>query len=437
MTRLRNNARGSALLAALCFTAVLAMAVTSYMAMCYRSLVTSTRSLQFERSGLLAEIGMEQALWALNKNDFSSWTGAGDTYTRTTSGFTYENGITAQVTVTVTRETDAWSEPGARTVAVTGTTTLGDGTQIERSFETTVEPLPTFVNALAGASQSDKATAQVRFYAGTGATVDSYYSSVSTTPSTFEFGAVVAGNDRVTMQSAKIKGYVAIDSATPALTNATTSAELKGPATPSTTKIDSSRLNGAVNQPFYGVNVPTGAGATISAGTQTLGTEGATEPTLYYADEIQMGSGTITVVGPVKLVVSGTFYLWGSARLTIASTGSLELFGGGAVYSTSSGGFRNDTKVPAKLAIYGYSTSWNAGYISQPASAPFYGVVYLPEATLDLYGTSDYYGSFVAKRINVRNASKIHYDTSLRTAYFDGLASPYGVTERQDTTGTH
>ena len=437
MTRLRNNARGSALLAALCFTAVLAMAVTSYMAMCYRSLVTSTRSLQFERSGLLAEIGMEQALWALNKNDFSAWTVDGDAYTRTTTGFTYENGIVAQVAVRVTRETASWSQPGARTVTVTGTTTLADGTPIERSYETTVEPLPMFVNALAGASQSDAATAQVRFYSGTGATVDSYYSSVSTSPATFEFGAVVAGNDRVTMQSARIRGYVAIDSAAPALTDATVDAELKGPATPVATKIDSSRLNGAVNQPFYSVNVPTGAGTTISAGTQTLGTVGATEPTLYYADEIQMGSGTITVVGPVKLVVSGTFYLWGTARLTVASTGSLELFAGGAVYSTSSGGFRNQTLLPSKLAIYGYRSSWNVGYINQPTSAPFYGVVYLPEVILDLYGTGDYYGSFIARRINVRNGSKIHYDTSLRTTYFDGLASPYGVTERQDTTGTH
>ncbi len=437
MTRLRNNARGSALLAALCFTAVLAMAVTSYIAMCYRSLQMSTRSLQFERSGLLAEIGMEQALWALNKSDFTSWTVAGDTYTRTTSGFSYENGITAQVEVTIARDTGSWSEPGARTVAVTGTTTLADGTQIQRSYETTVEPLPTFVNALAGASQSDKATAQVRFYSGTSATVDSYYSTVSTTPSAFEYGAVVAGNDRVTMSGAKIKGYVAIDSANPALTSATTSAELKGPATAATVKIDSSRLNGAVNQPFYGLNIPTGAGTTISAGTQTLGTAGATEPALYYASEILQNSGTITVNGPVRLVVSGDFYLWSSGQLTITSTGSLELFVGGYLYEAGTGGFRNETRIPSKLAIYGTNSAWNSGYINHPTSYPFYGVIYMPEVTVDLYGTADYYGSVVAKRVNVRNAAKIHYDTSLRIAYFGGMASPYGVTERQDTSGTH
>lgn len=437
MPRLRNNARGSALLAALCFTAVLAMAVTSYMAMCYRSLVVSTRALQFERSGLLAELGMEQALWALNKNDFSAWTVDGDTYTRTTSGFSYENGITAQVEVTVARDTDSWSEPGARSVTVTGTTTLADGTEIQRSFETTVEPLPTFVNALAGASQSDKATAQVRFYSGASATVDSYYSAVSTTPGTFEFGAVVAGSDRVTVYGAKIKGYVAIDSATPTLTSANNAAELKGPATAASTKIDSTRLNGAVNQPFYGLNIPTGAGTTISAGTQTLGTPGAAEASLYYASDIYQSSGTITIDGPVKLVVAGDFYLWSSGRVTITSTGSLELFVGGYLYEAGSGGFRNETRVPSRLAIYGTNTSWNGAYINHTTSYPFYGVIYMPEVTMDLYGTGHYYGSFVAKRLNVRNAAKIHYDTSLRTAYFSGMASPYGVTERQDTSGTH
>lgn len=436
MKRLRHNTRGSALLAALCLTAVLAMAVTSYLAMCYRSLVMSTRTLQFERSGLLAEVGMEQALWALNKNDFTGWTVEDDTYTRTTSGFAYENGISAQVEVTITRGTDSWSEPGARTVTVTGTTTLADGTEIQRGYETTVEPLPTFVNALAGASLSDKTTAQVRFYSA--ATVDSYYSSVDTSPSVFEYGAVVAGNDRVTMRSAQIKGYVAIDSATPTLTSATSSATLKGPTTPASVKIDSTRLNGAVNQPFYDLSIPTGAGPSISASTQTLGTAGATTPSLYYASDLYLsGSTKLTIDGPVQLVVAGDLYLQSASTIEITENGSLELFVGGYLYAYSSGGFRNLTEVPANLAIYGTNSSWNGVYLRQTTAYPFYGAIYMPNVTTDIYGNGDYYGAFVGRRINVRNDAKIHYDTSLRTAYFAGLGSPYGVTERQDTTGTH
>src|SRR4051794_28397532 len=71
--------RGAALLAALCFATILAISLSSYMTLCYRTLSLSTRSAQGTRAIELAENGLEDALWALNENDWSGWTISGTT----------------------------------------------------------------------------------------------------------------------------------------------------------------------------------------------------------------------------------------------------------------------------------------------------------------------------------------------------------------------
>src|SRR4051812_13490683 len=89
----RGNNRGTALLAAMCFSTVLALSLGSYMTLCSRTLSLSTRTMQSTHSIALAETGMEDAVWALNKNDWSAWTISGTTATRTISGFSYDGGI--------------------------------------------------------------------------------------------------------------------------------------------------------------------------------------------------------------------------------------------------------------------------------------------------------------------------------------------------------
>ena len=88
---------GAALLAALCFSTILAISLASYLTLCYRTLELSSRSMQNTQAVELAETGMEEAIWALNKNDWSLWTIAGTTATRTITGFTFDNHVTGSV----------------------------------------------------------------------------------------------------------------------------------------------------------------------------------------------------------------------------------------------------------------------------------------------------------------------------------------------------
>src|SRR4051812_14511849 len=132
--RLPSSNRGAAMLAALCFALVLAIALSSYITMCYRSLQMSTRNANNGHSVELAETGMEEALWALHNNDWTGWTFSGKTATKTLTGFTFDGNTTGAVSLTIANYDGT---TGTRTLTVTGTTTLSDGTTQSRTLSST------------------------------------------------------------------------------------------------------------------------------------------------------------------------------------------------------------------------------------------------------------------------------------------------------------
>src|SRR5689334_10386731 len=65
---------GSVTLVSLCLTAVLGIAVGSYLTLCNRSAQFTTRNLNLEKARELSLVGLEEALWALNQD---TWNGSG------------------------------------------------------------------------------------------------------------------------------------------------------------------------------------------------------------------------------------------------------------------------------------------------------------------------------------------------------------------------
>jgi hypothetical protein len=65
--------RGTVILVALCFVVVLGISLAGYLAACSRAMQLSNRTFQTGTSQQLAEIGLEEALRAFNKNDWSNW----------------------------------------------------------------------------------------------------------------------------------------------------------------------------------------------------------------------------------------------------------------------------------------------------------------------------------------------------------------------------
>ncbi len=394
------------------------------MTICYRTLALSSRTVQGTHAIALAESGMEDALWALNKNDWSAWTITGSTATRSISGFTFDGGVTGNISLKVISYDGS---AGTRTVTVTGTTTQTDGSTISRSLTSTSARAPLFVNAVAAT------TSRVRFRSAGSA--DSYDSSLGTYASqTPGYSAIIASSSTSTssatvqLTNAQIKGYAATISTGPSYS---TSARLIGPTTPVTTKIDTSRISTSPYQPIFEEIVPTGAGTPLPNGNATIGTAGATAAQLFYATDLSLtGSQTLTVDGPVVIVVSGDLYITNTAKIRITSNGSLRMHLSGDM-TINGNGIQNDTQRPKNLVIISTTNPYDT--YGMATNTAFYGVIYTPVSSLTVSNSQTIYGAIVAKAVTFNASPVFHYDLDLRRTVFDGLDTPYAVADWRET----
>lgn len=429
------NERGAALLAALCFATVLTIALGSYISVCYRTLELSTRSLQNTHSINLAETGMEDALWTLNKNDWSAWAISGTTATKSITGFSFGSGITGAINLSITNYDGASGTP---TITATGSVTRPNGNTVNRTLTSASARAPLFVNALAATTGMVKLTA-----ASSTSVVDSYDSSVGLYAAQSPgYSAILAAGststDTATVQltNAQVKGYVTTLSSGPSYS---TSATLKGPQTDSSTRVDTARTTTSPYQPIFDIKSVTGAGTNIipptTGGTMTLGTAGATVPSIYYCTGINMtGTAKITVQGPVKIVVSGAFYVGvngGTPSIQVKSSGTMEVSVSGDI-GIYGNGIDNESKVPQRVAIYGTHT---LTIPDMNTTTDFHGIIYTPYGDFKVWSNNAIYGSIVARNVTFSGtAPSIHYDLNLRNQVFSGIDTPFAISEWRETT---
>lgn len=431
--RAREN--GSALLAALCFASVLGIALASYTALCQRTLEMSTRALHGSRCVELTDTGMEEALWAMNKNTWTGWTITGTTATKTLTGFTFENGVTGEVRLTVETYN---SSTGTRRVTVSGIAHVPNVGDITRTLTSTSVRAPLFVNAIAATNGT------VSFSSGGGA--DSYDSGLGTYASqTPTFSAVIASeaepstSANILLTNAQIKGYVASRySGGPSFS---TNAKVIGPSTPLTTKIDWNRIVSSPYQPVFAIRTISGTGSTLAnpplGSTTTIGSPTDTVPAIYYCTGLDLtGTTKIIVDGPVQLVVSGAFYIGlnggaNTASIELSATGSLEVFVAGdiAIYGN---GIRNVSQDPRRLAVFGTNS------LTVPdmnTTVPYHGVIYTPRGNFTVAANSVIYGALVAKKVSCTGtAPALHYDLRLRRTVFSGIDTPFAVLDWREST---
>lgn len=455
--RIPASARGSALLVAMCFTLVLAVALASYQTACYYTLKMGSRSVQSLRSHQLAETGLEEALWALTNRNFSGWTISGGVYTKSLSGFSYESSqVTGQVNLTITGYDDTNRNTTKPTITSVGVIQNADGTTTRRTLSAgtgytstaTTGRAPILANALAANSTSGT----VNLTSG-GMTIDSYDSSLGAYSSTNSgYSAVVTGSSVTLANGTQVKGYVATapSSGVVALSAGTT-AKLTGPSTSAIVKIDTTRESTSPYQLTPDVPAPSGASTMLHEPSSTvhLGTAGGsvTTYTTYlgetsgWAGWYNLSSGTLEIDGPVVLVVPGNFYINGSGSVVIKSGGSLQILVSGNAYIYYNG-IDNQTKVPANLAIIGTSTSAIGYSVAIWTSTKFYGTVYAPYDDITVWGyssTSEIFGSLVGNTVTVYPYSSttmpIHYDVALRNTVLSGLGDtvPYAVSNVTET----
>ncbi len=134
-----------------------------------------------------------------------------------------------------------------------------------------------------------------------------------------------------------------------------------------------------------------------------------------------LGTNTkATISGDVKIYVNGDFFMDSNSILEIAPGSHVELILGNGVFSQSSNTQVNNlSHDPKNLAILGTEDFKTMIWRS---NSQFWGVMYIPEATIDYSANSDLFGSIVCNNISMSSNAGIHYDESL--ASWDKYGTP-------------
>jgi hypothetical protein len=388
----------------------------------------------------LAEAGLEQELYAQNNNDWNPafWTTAGGVATGTLTGFTFENGATGSVNLTVTGY--ATTTPVFTSEAFVTLPNGSSQTVLKRQLQATGQLATTFPNAL-GAT-----TSKVTFNAG--GVVDSYDSSKGAygaqvgNPQAANTGysAVVLSElvsppppsnpnqPGVLLTTGALSGYVIGVSSNPV--SYSNGADIIGPNTPPAESIDPSRIitESQPIQPQYTENLPNNPiqlpDLTLT-GSQSLslGNHASTAPVAYTINNLTLtNSSMLKIKGPVILVVTGNLSISGSANITVTDTTvanggpyvSLEMHVVSGNMSIDGNGIINNAQSPERLLVIG--TSNTTGALDMTTATPFYGVMDFPNNTLTIGSSQQIYGALVAGSITFNGSPGMHYDMHLQSA---------------------
>ncbi|MDB6170589.1 MAG: hypothetical protein JWM88_3453 [Verrucomicrobia bacterium] len=433
---------GSALLATLCFAAVLSLSLSSYLAVCYRSLYLSNRDMQVTRSIELAEMGIEEALWALSNGNWTGWSTAGSTATKTLLGpGNFENNVTNRIQLTITNynlPTSSFTSTSTPAITMTamGRVILPDGTTISRTLQSLARPAQVFTNAIG-------ATGTLSF--ASGGFVDSYDSSAgsysySATLSAGNSAAVISGST-ISLQNAQVFGFASTTSNVSTPFQNGSSGKVVGPGTAAGTNIDSTRVSTAGNQPVFDLVVPSGGttiydpnnGNAVISHSMAINTSG-----VYRLTAMDLGGpDTISInAANVVLVVSDYVKLGGNSKIQVASGASLQLYvetnpsSSHRQLDIGGNGIINVSQLPQNVSIVGLGTRTTSGLNSQiTTDVAFYGSIYLPNDNIDISDNGfTAFGALVGKNIGFSGTGpSIHFDKALLRIAPSGVNTPFSL----------
>ncbi|MDB6067299.1 MAG: hypothetical protein JWR26_3507 [Pedosphaera sp.] len=125
----------------------------------------------------------------------------------------------------------------------------------------------------------------------------------------------------------------------------------------------------------------------------------------------QSGNGQpVIVTGNATLYVTGNLTVSGSGFIYMAPGSSLTLIVGGTTSTISGGGVVNGTGYASNFSYIGLPTNTSLTY---SGSAAFIGTVNAPEADFTISGSAGMSGAAIVNSLTDSGGSSIHYDESL------------------------
>jgi hypothetical protein len=132
------------------------------------------------------------------------------------------------------------------------------------------------------------------------------------------------------------------------------------------------------------------------------------------------GNTTLTIKGPVDLVLRADMQMNGLAKILLTNAGgaspSMNLYAYGGV-QFGGNGMENNTNIPALAHIY----SMGSADVQLDGNAAFTGLIYAPNSAIQSNGNGNINGALVGKSITFNGNAQFHYDIQLGSS----AASPY------------
>lgn len=440
--------RGSVLIVAMIISAVISVSLVSYLQMSRTSLLISNSAFYRNAAMNLAENGLEEAMYAINKSVADSsynWSDhgwntsypvpAGDARRRLpseTSTYTFDQNVTGIVRVYVFGYTSNAPRAAARAII-----TLSTGQTIQKWVEIRLRKSSRFANGLV-------AKDSIRF-SGNNASVDSWHSkknddgtpraspvpySTAVDHDKGSIGSISIGVDAVLVQNADIWGYAATGGALPSVG----ANGLIGPfGTPANT-MDMSRVSTNFTTSFDPVGPPANGGNIIGDISTNLNLPRAADVAVdqkyyYTVGQIAFNNKTlaikkITPTSPaVKVVItltnpttsinigggSGALNIEAGSQLELYAPGDIRIAGQGVMNGGTTAGTAN---LPESLQIWGTKTS-GVQDIQIAGNGTLSAVLYAPQGSVKINGNGDVCGSVVANDITLVGNAAFHYDEAL------------------------
>jgi len=438
------------LIVAMLLCSIIGVSLASYMNLSRTSMEVSNRALYNNGAMNLAENGLEQAVFSINKSvsdpsyAWSGWSISGSNARQEWTGYDFRQGATGTVRAYI------YNYAGGASPKVVTRSTVSLGTSGTRSIEKWIEvhlrKTSKFANGLVA-----KETIS---FSGNNASVDSWNSDPDDDPSTAAIpysaavkndngsvGSISVSVNAILINNADIWGYASTGGSLPSVG----ANGIVGPfGTPSGT-MDLAHVSTDFTASFDPVAAPTVAPIVIAAITDNtilprVGDTPAADGKYYYSCQtINFNNKTFRASADVVLTLTDPMtsiaIAGGSSGIVIDTGASLEIYAAGDISIAGNGIMNGGTTAatanqPINCQIYGTKPS-GVQSIAIRGNGVLSAVVYAPQGSVSINGNGDVCGSVVANNISCTGNAFFHYDESL--ANF-GARNPYRVSKWKELT---
>lgn len=405
----RHKERGVVLITALLVMAVMLIISVPFLFKLSGQYRATDKSFKSLASLSLAEAGVERAIWELNYGDISSWNGDNDLRTMTISSFQAAGG-TAVGDMEISVTDPEGSNP---IVEATGKIPFTGNLTVDKTVKVVLE-------------RNAPSLFDYGIFGGDGlemhgnAMIDSYDSSLG------DYGELIGEEE-----NKGSNGHIATNSTAVGCISLYNNAEIFGNATSGPESVPEDVIVTENNSVIYGQksslddlktlpSIPAPVGLPSMGGLELDSNDEITINTSGEYSSIELDSNSkITITADVTLYITGEFVMDNNSQLEVADGVTLTVYLGGTFTQDSNSAFNNLSEDPTSLMILG-TDSFN-GTMGWNSNSDFWGAIYVPRAAMNIYSNAMFYGSVVARYINMDSNGQIHYDEALEDVDTSGF----------------